>query len=992
MTDVELRLQADVSGAQTNLSGFRKEYQALVREVQKPLQRIDAFRDMETSLEATQKAAGAARDRIRDLGNQIATAVAPSKALQQSYRDSVSELQRLERAEAKQVVTLAAMRAEMQAAGVDTTKLAAEQARLRAQLNTRLGVANRSSALQEASQSLGVNRYRELGSEIGNLRSQFDLLKNSGTLSAGEIAIAQQTLTKRIKESRAEMDALQGVSSRLKVTDIGTGAFIAGTTGVLAVAQLARMSDAYSLMSSRLKLATGSQDAFNEAQGALREIATRAAVPVASLTELFTRINQPMKEAGSTQKQTLGIVEAVALSFKISGASAEEASNSSIQFAQALGAGALRGEEFNSVADTNQRLIRALADGLGVTTGALKNMANNGLLTATVVTKGLSGQLENLRKEAEQMPQTVGGAMTQLGDTLNELSGSADMKPLIDQIKELTNALKDPDTREGLVALASALTSVAALSVKGAAGFAKFAESIGYNAAKITGNISKLDKVDKEIEQLKEAIANPGITSAPMGFLGSLIKGNDAALVRSKEQNEILLEDYQEYRSKLLQEIDGLSEDSRKAAEEQVKVQKNSQDAANQNQAVALQARRAQQQSALTQLLSDTKKYISEQEKLEQEQLDKIEELRKERISIEKKYQATIKQLNSPVQDTTASYANAEDLKVAARQSLAAKNPEEALKQAEAARQMLLELQKAGQSTYGLSGFAKELEGIELAANDLQKTQADEKLDAISTKLIDLRAASKELENIQITPKLDEEAASKIVDQMKALAEKVKSVALVSLVASQDPVAGDGSSLSALGLAQQKLDLNAVKVPVETQVDADASAKAEAEILRIFDKLKAAATIPITLTVNSADNVAGTDVPWPGYASGGHIRGPGSSTSDSILARLSDGEFVVRAAAVRHYGPEMLHALNSKRLPAFATGGEVGFVPHIPDISSAASPAASQAAAGRPVMLSIPGLGDVPLQGDTAIVDGLERHLKILAIQKGSNRRRGKAG
>jgi hypothetical protein len=198
--------------------------------------------------------------------------------------------------------------------------------------------------------------------------------------------------------------------------------------------------------------------------------------------------------------------------------------------------------------------------------------------------------------------------------------------------------------------------------------------------------------------------------------------------------------------------------------------------------------------------------------------------------------------------------------------------------------------------------------------------------------------------------------------------------------------------LSALGLAQQKLDFNAVKVPVEAQVDADSSAKAEAEILRIFDKLKAAATIPITLTVNSADNVSGTDVPWPGYASGGHIRGPGSSTSDSILARLSDGEFVVRAAAVRHYGPEMLHALNSKRLPAFATGGEVGFVPHIPDISSVTSPAASQAAAGRPVMLSVPGLGDVPLQGDTAIVDGLERHLKILAIQKGSNRRRGKAG
>jgi hypothetical protein len=60
-----------------------------------------------------------------------------------------------------------------------------------------------------------------------------------------------------------------------------------------------------------------------------------------------------------------------------------------------------------------------------------------------------------------------------------------------------------------------------------------------------------------------------------------------------------------------------------------------------------------------------------------------------------------------------------------------------------------------------------------------------------------------------------------------------------------------------------------------------------------------------------------------GFATGGYIRGRGTSTSDSILARLSNGEFVMRAAAVRKFGPQFFAALNSLRLPQFATGGLV---------------------------------------------------------------------
>jgi hypothetical protein len=62
-----------------------------------------------------------------------------------------------------------------------------------------------------------------------------------------------------------------------------------------------------------------------------------------------------------------------------------------------------------------------------------------------------------------------------------------------------------------------------------------------------------------------------------------------------------------------------------------------------------------------------------------------------------------------------------------------------------------------------------------------------------------------------------------------------------------------------------------------------------------------------------------------GFSRGGQVRGPGSGTSDSILARLSNGEFVLKAAAVRALGVDRLNYMNrTGQIPRFATGGLVG--------------------------------------------------------------------
>jgi TP901 family phage tail tape measure protein len=116
-----------------------------------------------------------------------------------------------------------------------------------------------------------------------------------------------------------------------------------------------------------------------------------------------------------------------------------------------------------------------------------------------------------------------------------------------------------------------------------------------------------------------------------------------------------------------------------------------------------------------------------------------------------------------------------------------------------------------------------------------------------------------------------------------------------------------------------------VKVPKEkatTVVVASSNAMAK---LREFRDLMNDATKPRTarlaLTLLMDAQGYQTSGGPQKYATGGAVRGAGSATSDSIPAWLSNGEFVIKAAAVSHYGPDFFHKLNAMRL---ASGGMVG--------------------------------------------------------------------
>ena len=154
-----------------------------------------------------------------------------------------------------------------------------------------------------------------------------------------------------------------------------------------------------------------------------------------------------------------------------------------------------------------------------------------------------------------------------------------------------------------------------------------------------------------------------------------------------------------------------------------------------------------------------------------------------------------------------------------------------------------------------------------------------------------------------------------MVNSMEALAKSAVGIeqanAEQELIAIQQEIAT---------LAEKAKELE--NMPVSVQLDAESLEGVKSQISSLLEQLKIEAVIPVRVAAGGATD----SEPLPAFASGGHIKGPGTGTSDSILARLSNGEYVVRAAAVRKYGLQTLHAMNNMRLPKFAGGGLVDSV------------------------------------------------------------------
>ncbi|EBX5703667.1 phage tail tape measure protein, partial [Salmonella enterica subsp. enterica serovar Senftenberg] len=225
--------------------------------------------------------------------------------------------------------------------------------------------------------------------------------------------------------SRETQRALAEVTNQINTAKSSALGMAGAFAGAFATGHLISLADEWSSVNARLKQASQSSDDFTESQRALMDISQRTGTAFSDNASLFARSAASMREYGYSSQQVLDVTEAISTGLKLSGASTAEASSVITQFSQALAQGVLRGEEFNSVNENGDRVIRALAAGMGVARKDMKAMADQGLLTADKVVPALISQLGTMRGEFEAMPQTVSAATTKIENAFMAWVGGA---------------------------------------------------------------------------------------------------------------------------------------------------------------------------------------------------------------------------------------------------------------------------------------------------------------------------------------------------------------------------------------------------------------------------------------------------------------------------------------------------------------------------------------------------------------------------------------
>ncbi|GKT22525.1 tape measure protein [Acidovorax sp. SUPP3334] len=321
------------------------------------------------------------------LGDQAA-AIQAQNRLRQIESDQLALTARGLRAEATAVAQVAQARREQLSALGPLTQ--AQSQELQAADNTARALRVQSAATDQAAQ-----RARELGAASETAAA--------GQVKMGnELAQATQMLTR----------------------------FAAGLGVVLSVKEVGQIADQFNNLQSRIKLVTGEGDNFTRSWQGVTEVALRTHSALEDTGVLFTRLAQAGKDAGlstaQASAQSLALTETINQAIQLSGAGAQASSAAITQLVQGLQGGALRGDEFNSVMEQSPRLARALADGLGVTTGELRKMAEAGLLTSDTVIKALKGQSQTVAGEFAKLPPTVGRALQDLSTQWTLYVGETD--------------------------------------------------------------------------------------------------------------------------------------------------------------------------------------------------------------------------------------------------------------------------------------------------------------------------------------------------------------------------------------------------------------------------------------------------------------------------------------------------------------------------------------------------------------------------------------
>lgn len=193
--------------------------------------------------------------------------------------------------------------------------------------------------------------------------------------------------------------------------------------GGLAVRELVRLADTYTNLQNRLRLVTTDTANLARVTDELFAISNRTRSSYESTAELYSRVALSAKDLGRSQQELLQFTESLNQAVILSGASAEEASAGIIQLSQGLASGTLRGDELRSVLEQLPAVADVIAKSLGVTRGELRQMGQDGKITADIVLDAFKEAREELDGKFASTIPTIGQSLTVLKNNVIELWG-----------------------------------------------------------------------------------------------------------------------------------------------------------------------------------------------------------------------------------------------------------------------------------------------------------------------------------------------------------------------------------------------------------------------------------------------------------------------------------------------------------------------------------------------------------------------------------------
>jgi len=237
------------------------------------------------------------------------------------------------------------------------------------------------------------------------------------SINSAQFAAARSQLVGANAELDKMADNFQKAGSKADGLMGKISGIAAGIASIATVQKLVNLSDDVTSAQARLNLLVTDGGSVDELEAKIMASANRSRSAYLDTASAVAKLGLNAGNAfDHDMDQVIAFMEQVNKQFVIGGATAQEQSNAMVQLTQAMAAGALRGEELNSILDSAPGIARAIEQYMGVAEGSIKEYAAEGKVTAQVVKNALFSVADETNAKFESMPMTWAQVWTMMSN------------------------------------------------------------------------------------------------------------------------------------------------------------------------------------------------------------------------------------------------------------------------------------------------------------------------------------------------------------------------------------------------------------------------------------------------------------------------------------------------------------------------------------------------------------------------------------------------